>query len=294
MWLPVFRYEDGYGLTYGARFAFVDLLGPSTRISVPLTWGGERRASVALERTFGRGPLSRIEVSGGTWRREHPPTGEGERRTFGAVRVERAFGPSFRLGARGETGNVDFGQRHDSLGVAGVDAVLDTRRDPSFARNAVYAGAGWERVWYGPSDTWRVNTDVRGYLGLPGSVVVVARVQNSSAGDPLPAYEQQYLGGAESVRGFELGYRAGDQLTAASLELRLPVTSPVRLGRFGVAAFVDRGAVYDAGVSVRSARFDTGIGAGVFATMPVLSFRVDVAHGLDAGTRVHVSLGARF
>ena len=27
MWLPVLAFEDGYGLTYGARFSFVDALG---------------------------------------------------------------------------------------------------------------------------------------------------------------------------------------------------------------------------------------------------------------------------
>ena len=84
LWMPVFTYEDGYGLTYGARFSFVDVLGKSTRISAPLTWGGERRAALVVERTFGRGPLSRVEVSGGTWRREYLPTDEGQRRDFAA------------------------------------------------------------------------------------------------------------------------------------------------------------------------------------------------------------------
>ena len=44
MWLPVLDYADGYGFTYGARVSFVDVLGPRSRISVPLTWGGERKA----------------------------------------------------------------------------------------------------------------------------------------------------------------------------------------------------------------------------------------------------------
>ena len=38
LWLPIFYFEDGYGLTYGARLSFVDPLGPHTRISVPLSW----------------------------------------------------------------------------------------------------------------------------------------------------------------------------------------------------------------------------------------------------------------
>jgi len=45
MWLPVLDYADGYGFTYGARVSFVDVLGQRSRISVPLTWGGERRVA---------------------------------------------------------------------------------------------------------------------------------------------------------------------------------------------------------------------------------------------------------
>ena len=52
MWLPVLQYQEGYGFTYGARLSFVDRLGPRSRISVPLTWGGERQAQLELERTF--------------------------------------------------------------------------------------------------------------------------------------------------------------------------------------------------------------------------------------------------
>src|SRR5688500_11063511 len=63
MWLPILDYADGYGFTYGARVSFVDTLGPRSRISVPLTWGGRRRAALEAERAFSRGPFSRIEGS---------------------------------------------------------------------------------------------------------------------------------------------------------------------------------------------------------------------------------------
>jgi len=295
MWLPVLAYEDGYGFTYGARFTFVDVLGPSTRVSIPLTWGGERRASVALERTFTRGPLSRVEVAGGTWRREFPPTDEGERREFASVRLERAITSSLRVGGSGDVANVSLGELDDRVRRAGGDVLLDTRRDPAFPRNAVYLGVAWDHLWFdGSPDTARTTIDARGYLGLPGTLVLVARAQYSGTADPLPPFEQALLGGTSSLRGFRYGYRAGDRLAAASLELRWPITSPVRLGRFGLAAFVDHAAVYSAGTSLRSAEFDTGAGAGIFATLPAASFRLDVAHGVGTGTRVHVTFGARF
>ena len=70
MWLPILRFEDGYGFTYGARMSFVNVLGKRSRVSVPLSWGGERRASVEVERGFEHGPLTRVLATGGVWRRE--------------------------------------------------------------------------------------------------------------------------------------------------------------------------------------------------------------------------------
>ena len=42
MVLPMLGREDGYGLTYGARLALPDAAGRNSRLSFPLTWGGER------------------------------------------------------------------------------------------------------------------------------------------------------------------------------------------------------------------------------------------------------------
>jgi hypothetical protein len=295
MWLPVFGYEDGPGFTYGARVSLVDLLGTRTRVSAPFTWGGERRASVLVERTFARGPVSRVEVSGGTWRREFLPTGEGQRRDFAAARVERSVRTWARVAGRAETARVSYGAIDERVATAGLEATIDTRRDPAFARNAVFVAASWERLWFRrASDTSRTSLDARGYLGLPGQAVLVARVQHAGVADALPEFERPWLGGTATLRGFRAGYRYGDQLAAGSLELRVPFTSPLRVGRFGVAVFADRGAVYASGARLRSADYDTGVGAGLFVTLPALSLRADVAHGLDAGTRVHVSMGARF
>ena len=42
------------------------------------------------------------------------------------------------------------------------------------------------------------------------------------------------------------------------------------------------------------ARWDASVGAGVFVTAPIVAMRLDVAHGFDAGTRVHYGLGLSF
>ena len=295
MWLPMLRYEDGYGFTYGARVSFVDVFGPHSRLSAPLTWGGERRATAEFERTFDRGPITRILATGGVWRREHPSLDIGDRREGVTLLVDHAATPWFRIGGTASRASVHFGEISDTLSTAGLEATVDTRRDPAFPRNAVFASVRWERLWFDQAaDTSRVDADVRGFVGLLGSSVLALRVQQSRAADPLPVFEQALLGGVASLRGFPLGFRYGDRMAAGSLEIRLPISSPRNVGRAGVAIFADSGATYDAHATLDHARYDTGIGAGWFLQLPALSFRLDVAHGLGAGTRAHVTLGVTF
>ena len=295
MWLPVLAFDDGYGFTYGARVSFVDVLGRRTRLSVPLTWGGERRASVEVERRFLSGPFTRVVAEGGITQREHPSLDVDDRRTGAGLRVERAMGPWFRVGARGRLTDVHFGDDTDRLATAGVEATLDTRRDPAFPRNALYATAAVEGLWFDrASDNSRVTVDTRAYVGVVRQVVLVARVLEVWSPHALPVFEQALLGGAASLRGFRLGFRMGDRLTAGSAELRMPFTSPLRVARTGVAVFADTGTAYDAGAHLSGARWDASVGAGVFVTAPIVAMRLDVAHGFDAGTRVHFGLGLSF
>ena len=137
-------------------------------------------------------------------------------------------------------------------------------------------------------------TDVRGYVGVVRQVVFVARVQQAWSANPLPLFEQPLLGGAASLRGFPLGYRMGDRLAAASAELRMPITSPLRVARTGIAVFTDAGTVYGADERLANATMGQERGSRAFVTAPVLSMRIDVAHGIDAGTRAHFTFGLAF
>jgi outer membrane protein assembly factor BamA len=295
MWLPILRSEDGYGFIYGARVTFVDLLGPKTRISTPLTWGGERRASVDIERRFGRGPVSRVLFSGGIAQREHPTLEVADRRTGASLRVEKAFSSWFQVAGQARAEDVDFGGTDDQLVRFGAEAVLDTRRDPAFPRNAVYAAVGVERLRFDAApDTTQWTLDGRGYVGLYRQMVLALRARHVRPTGPLPVYEQPLLGGEGSVRGFEVGYRYGDRLLAGSAEIRIPFSTPRRLTRLGVAIFADTGTVYGSHEPIDSAEWDTGVGAGVFIQAPLVGLRVDVARGLGSGTRVHFSLGTTF
>lgn len=297
MWLPIVDYADGYGLTYGARVSFVDTLGPRSRISVPLTWGGERQAAVEADRVLSRGPFSRVQGALSITRRENPHFALADRREQVRVRAERAFAAWLRVGGGVRATHVRFGgveQRHVA---PDLDVVVDTRIDPVFPRNAVHATSGVEQLRFdaGPNVT-RWTADARGYLGLVRSSVLAVRAVSIRATDALPRYEQALLGGTSMLRGYRFGYRAGDSLAALSAEVLVPVTSPLGWGRFGVKGFVDAGTVYGASDRLRGQRFDRGVGAGVFVTAPVVRAGLDVAwprHGAG-GPRWHFSLGASF
>jgi outer membrane protein assembly factor BamA len=306
MWLPVLQYQEGYGFTYGARFSFMERLGPRSRISVPLTWGGERQAQLELERAF-EGPVARVVGGGGVVRRENPFYEIGDLRQTVWGRVESAPQPWLRAGAGARFSQVDFGELDEPLATLGADLVLDTRRDPALPRNAVYALLGVERLGFDSSalgmpldgnpgvSARRLTFDGRGYVGLFRQIVFSVRAQSITSSDPLPPFEQALLGGIPSLRGWDVGSRAGDNLAAASAEILIPLTSPLQqFARMGVKVFYDVGATYDAGQHLEDQRFEAGYGAGVFLNATVFTFGVDLGWREGRGTpNAHVQFGVR-
>jgi len=302
MFLPLISYTDGYGLSYGAQFSFADVLGKRSRIGVPLTWGAERRVAVELERKFSRGPVSRVEGGGGLVRREHPFYEVPDRRGEVWARAERALPLALRVGGGVRWSDISFADESapvldldDRLLASGVDVTLDTRTDPTFPRNAVYARAAWEHLDFEAQPARnRTTLEGRGFLGLFGSSVLALRATHGRADGALPPYEQWLLGGPSSVRGFSTGSEVGDRIVSGSIELRLPFSSPLRVAKTGVAVFLDRGAVWNDGQRLADADWKQGYGAGVFAIATVFQLRLDVAHGQGRGTRVHFSAGLSF
>lgn len=295
MFLPVVHSEDGYGFTYGARMSFVDQLGPRSRISLPLTWGGERQARVQAERTFEHGPVNRIMADAGIIRRENPHYEIGDTRVGASARLEAAPVRWLRFGVGGRRDEVSFGNIDDNVSSLGGDVTLDTRIDPAFPRNAVHVTVGRDRVAFNAGSAIQSQADVRGYLGLFRQTVLAVRALSVTSDAPLPPYERSLLGGAANLRGYDAGYKAADNLVAVSAELRVPITSPLSVGRLGLKAFVDAGTTYDVGKRLRDQHLvDRGIGAGVYMHLTVLSVSLDVARSRAGDTRYHFGLGVTF
>ena len=297
MFLPILGYDDGYGFTYGGRVSTIDLLGAGERLSVPLTWGGTRRAAVEFERTFSSGPLTRVTSTFGIWQQENPHFEIDDQRVEWTARAERSFASLVRAGVDTSQSTVSFGQTDDRLWTIGANVALDTRGDPAFPRNAVMLAAGWTGLHVRSLDQPinQYTTDARGYVGIIRQAVLAARVQYSAADRTLPDYERLLLGGASNLRGFRAGAFDGDRMLVTSAELRVPITSVLSGAKLGLTAFMDAGKAFNVGQSLKDAAWHQGVGGGVFLIATIVKLNFDVAHGLrDGDTRFAFSTGFSF
>jgi hypothetical protein len=293
MFLPLLKFEDGYGFSYGVQFARAGPFGRRSQLSVPLTWGGEKRAAVKIDKALTRGPVSRVDAGAAVSRRRNPFYAQDDDRQRVWLTAERDLPRSLRASATAGWQHVAFLDRpagNASLLQTGADLVFDTRSDPMLARNAAYARAGWNRTTGVPGPAVNQTiVDARGYVGLLGQSVLVVRALREEADRPVPPYLKSMLGGLSNLRGFKTGTAVGDTLVAGSVELRVPLTSPLNIGKVGVSAFVDVAKAYDKGERFGDQKFERGIGGAVWFAAAFLRLNIAVAHGIGASTRVHIS-----
>ena len=287
MFFPILTSEDGYGFTYGARFARHNPLGANSRLAFPATWGGDKRVAVELDKSVGGSRVTRILAGASLSRREHPFFDQDEDRRSVQLRGEQDVLPALRVGGTLGRQSVSFLGVDESFTQAGVDVRFDTRPDPVLPRNALYVRASWDRLGFANGDATRTLLDARGYVGVFRQNVVAVRALSEDSDTPLPLYLKPMLGGMSNLRGFHTGTAIGDTLAAASLELIVPLTSPLSFGRLGVSAFHDMGTVYAKGERLADQQWRRAYGGSVWFTAAFIEMNLAVAHGLGASTRVH-------
>lgn len=295
MFLPLLGSDGGYGFTYGALVSLPDAAGPRTRLSMPLTWGGERQAGIQLEKRLATARFTRVRAGATILRRENRALAATDRREQLWLRGEREVVRALRVGVWTGFDHVSFRGEESRIVRTGVDVALDTRVEPMLSRNAVYVRAAVERL-----DVRRAGAPVRtlldanAYLPGIGPSTIAVRVYRDGANQPVPGYLQVLRGRDSTLRGFRAGEVAGDSTAAGSVELRVPLTNPLSVGKLGVRAFVDAATVYDAGAHLRDQHFERGVGGGLWFTATVIRLAVDVARGTGGATRVQVSSGLLF
>jgi outer membrane protein assembly factor BamA len=289
LFAPLFSRDSGYGMTYGARLTHPEPAGRDSRISFPMTWGARKRIAAEFEKRLARGWITRIEAGGSVSRRLNPLFDANDDRIAVWFRPERRITPSLRVRALTGWQRASFQSVTDRFTSLGGEAVFDTRLDPFLARNAVFLQASRSRLAFQEREAVnRTALEAHGYIGLIGQTILVASAKKDGADGPLPDYLRPLFGGPSSVRGFKTGAASGDSLVAGSLELRVPLTSPLSFGKVGVSAFVDAGTVYDAGERLADQQLQRGAGGSVWFVAAFLRFNVAIAHGVGGSTRVHV------
>lgn len=293
--LPILGSDDGYGFTYGALVSVPNIVGRRTRLSVPLTWGGERRAQAEFEVRLPTERLTRLRVGGAWLRRDNRALSAIDERQQVSVRAEREIARALRVAAWSGVDQVRFGGVDSHVLRGGAEAAVDTRVDPVLSRNAVYVRGAVEQLAEKDGATaTRTLVDANAYLGLVGPATLLVRAYRDGTDRPAPGYLKVLLGRDGTLRGVRAASAAADTTAAGTLELRVPLTSPLSVGKLGVRAFIDAAAAYDAGLDIRRQRFERGIGGGVWFAAAVIRLGLDVAHSSTGSTRVFVSSGTAF
>lgn len=294
MFAPILTAEDGYGFTYGGRFAIAGHRDTTRRIVVPLSWGGDKRAGVELQKEFSRRFVPDLRTGAFVQRRTHPFFQEKADRQRVWARADWALTRRIRAGTELGWQSSTLAAEREEAKSAGVDLVFDTRIDPLLPHNAIYARAAVERMDFLRSSAVRTDVEINGYVGLYRGIVLALRAVREDMSEPAPAFYKSLLGGSANLRGFRAGHTIGDTLAAGSAEIRLPITSALHVARFGTSVFMDVGAAYDKGERLGGQKMERGVGGGVWATAPFFRVSLMVARGLGSGTRVHFGAGIAF
>ena len=310
MFVPIIGAEDGYGLTYGAQFAFMGHRNARRRVVIPASWGGDKRIGAEFQQEFQRRFVPRLRTGAMLQRRRHPfyalrqssGASEGEStddynadRTRVWGRTEWPIMRDVRTGAEVAWQSSALAGVETEARSIGADVVIDTRVDPLMPHNAVFVRSAVERLHFSSSTSAvRTEIDANGYVGIYRGTVLALRAVREDFSRPAPPFYKSLLGGSRNLRGFRAGRAVGDTLVAGSVELRIPTTSPLRMTRFGYSVFMDAGTTYDKGQRFRNQKLERGVGAGLWMTAPLFRFSAAVARGLGSGVRAHIGAGLTF
>lgn len=145
-----------------------------------------------------------------------------------------------------------------------------------------------EGKYYTPVKGFEKYIDTFGAITEDNPVIFAARVRAGFSSGEIPWAEQYFLGGANTLRGFDDDELEGSEMFLANLELRIPMEKA-----FALAVFYDTGNAWKDDKSFSFSDLKDAWGVGVRVRTPLGNIRLDIAEGPEE-TQTHFGFGELF
>jgi outer membrane protein insertion porin family len=290
--------QRSYSLSYGNPFV------------------GKKNASYDVsvyDRSFYREPrrvqlLTGLDVTGGTFEEQRQggqinfsqPLDQNRYRTilYGYRNEKvRLFQTDITTGEPIGPTLLDSAGRTSAFSLGFVRDRRDLRLDPSRGgREQLVVEQGLAFLG-GTNSFTKFDLDVRRYiplikgekLGDRAKLVLAGRLVAGQSVGQLPAFEQYFIGGSDTVRGYDTDEQFGDNQIYSNLELRYRLKP-----QFQLVAFADAGSAYGGNIALNSSpNFLFSVGAGLRLQTPIGPVRLDIGFGKD-GAKTHFAIGPTF
>lgn len=173
----------------------------------------------------------------------------------------------------------------------------DSRLEPSRGQREQLTLEQGFKLLGGSTNFTKLDIDLRRYLPLskpknvldPPKIVLAGRVVLGRSLNQLPAFEQYFIGGPDTVRGYNNDYQFGDNQFFANAELRYRLNRQIQ----GVL-FSDAGSSFGGQfTSNKNVDLLTSVGVGLRLQTPIGPVRLDLGFGRN-GSKTHFAIGSTF
>lgn len=163
------------------------------------------------------------------------------------------------------------------------DNVFNPTEGTRFALSAEFAG----KALGGDFSFNKYTAEDRNYFKVGHSQVIAVRLTAGYADGRMPDSGKFYVGGSDTLRGYNDEQFKGNKMLAATAEYRFPVVKKVEGVVFG-----DIGNAWD-GEGYKLNDLKSSVGVGIRVTTPLGPIRLDYARGQEGG-KTHFSFGGQF
>ena len=173
----------------------------------------------------------------------------------------------------------------------------DLRSDPSRGSRQQLILEQGTSLLGGDTSFTKIDLDLRQYFPLIQGIkptdqpklVFAARFVGGRSLKQLPAFEQYYIGGSDTVRGYDTDEQFGDNQFYTNLELRYRLQSKIQ-----IVGFIDAGTAFGGDFSSNTnSNTLFSYGGGVRINTPIGPIRLDLGKG-DRGVQTHFAIGPTF